>query len=51
MKCNFELIDHRQITGKFLWNDGINLLDTGRSILGHNFVSRVSNSFCKNDCF
>ena len=29
MKYNFEFIDHQQITTKFLWNDDINLLDTG----------------------
>ena len=45
LKYNFEFIDHQQITTKFLWNDGIHLLDTGKSILGQNFVSRVSN-FC-----
>ena len=45
MKYNFEFIDHQQITTKFLWNDGIHLLDTGKSILGQNFVNRVSNFF------
>ena len=51
MKHNFEFIDHEQITFKFLWNDGIHLLDTGKSILGHNFVNRVSNFFRKIDSF
>ena len=51
MKYNFELIDHEQITTKFLWNDGIHLLDTGKSILDQNFVNRVSNFFRKSDCF
>ena len=51
MKHNFEFIDHEQITSKFLWNDGIHLLDTGKSILGQNFVNRVSNFFKKNDSF
>ena len=32
-------------------NDGICLLDTDKSILGQNFVNRVSNFFCKNDSF
>ena len=45
MKYNFEFIDHQQITTKFLWNDGIYSLDTGKSILGQNFVNWVSNSF------
>ena len=51
MKYNFEFISHQQITTKFLWNDGIHLLDTGISILGQNFVNRVSNFFPKNDSF
>ena len=49
-KYKFEFIDHQQITTKFLWNDGIHLLDTGKSI-GQNFVNRVSSFFCKNDSF
>ena len=51
MKHKFEFIDHEQITSKFLWNDGIHLLDSGKSILGQNFVNRVSNFFRKNDSF
>ena len=51
MKYNFEFIDHHQITTKFLWNDGIHLLDTVKSILGQNFVNSVSNFFRKNDSF
>ena len=45
MKHNVEFIDHEQIASKFLWNDGIHLLDTGKSVLGQNFVNRVSNFF------
>ena len=33
MKYNFEFIDHQQITNKCLWDHGIHLLDTGKSIL------------------
>ena len=51
MKYNFEFIDHQQITTKILKNDGIHLLDTGKLILGQNFVNGVSNFFCKNDSF
>ena len=51
MKHNFKFIDHEQITSKFLWNDGIHLLDTGKSILDQNFVNRISNAFRKNDSF
>ena len=51
MKYNFEFIDHQQITTKFWWNDGIYLLDTGKSILGENFVNRVSNFFVKTILF
>ena len=51
MKHNFEFIDHEQITPKFVWNDGIHLLDTGKSILGQNFVNSLSNVFRQNDSF
>ena len=51
MKHKFEFIDHEQITSKFLWNDGIHLLDSGKSILGQNFVKRMSNFFRKNNSF
>ena len=51
MKYNFEFIDYQQLTIKFLWNDDIHLLDTGKSLLGQNFISRASNFFCKNDSF
>ena len=57
MEYNFEFIDHQQITTQFLWKDGIHLLDTGKSILGQNFVNRASNFFfflfvfCKPDAF
>ena len=50
-KHNFEFIDHEQKSSKFLWNDGIHLLDTGKSILGENFVNRVSNFFRKKQFF
>ena len=30
---------------QILWNDGIHLLDTGKPILGQNFVNRISNYF------
>ena len=45
MKYSFEFIDHQQITTKFLWNDGMHLLDTGKSVLRQNFVNRVSKFF------
>ena len=51
MKYNFESIDHEQITTKFLWNDGIHLLDRSKSTLGQNFVNRVSNCFAKTILF
>ena len=51
MKHNFEFIDREQITSKFLWNDGIHLLDTGKSILSQNFVNRIRKFFRKNDSF
>ena len=51
MKYNFKFIDHEQITTKFLWNNGIHLLDTGKSILGQNLVNRVSNFFSQKQFF
>ena len=51
MKYNFEFIDHQQITTKILWNDGIHLLHKDKSILGQNFVNRVTNFFAKTILF
>ena len=34
-----------QIATKFLWNDGIHILETSKSILGQNFVNKVSKFF------
>ena len=51
IKYNFEFINHEQINTNFLWNDDIHLLDTGKSILGQNFVNRVSNFFRKKRFF
>ena len=45
MKYNFEFIDHEQITTKFLWNDGIHLLDTGKSILDQEFCKWGKQTF------
>ena len=39
-------LDHQLIISRS-WNDGIHLLDTGKSILGQNFAKRVSNFFTK----
>ena len=47
MKYHFEFINHQQISTNFLWNDGIHLLDTGKSMLGQYLVNRVSNLFAK----
>ena len=49
-----EFISHQQMTSKSLWNDGIHLLDTGKSILGQNFEDRASFFsflFLRNDSF
>ena len=51
MKHKFEFIDHEQITTKFLWNGGIHLLDTGKTILDKNFMNRVSNFFSQKRIF
>ena len=50
-KNNFEFIEHPQINTDYLWNDLIHLQDTGKSLLGQNFMNRVSRFFCKNDSF
>ena len=50
-KIFFEFIKHPQITTGYLWNDGIHLQDTGKSLLGLNFINRVSRFLCKNDSF
>ena len=42
MKYNFEFINYQQITTKFIWNDSLHLLDTGKSILDQNFVNKVT---------
>ena len=47
LKYNFEFINHQQVTTKFLWNDEIHQLHASKSILGQNFVNRVSNFFAK----
>ena len=47
LKYNFEFINHQQVTTKYLWNDEIHQLHTSKSILGQNFVNRVSNFFAK----
>ena len=50
-KNNFEFIEHPQITTDYPWHDGIHLQDTGKSLLGQNFINRVSRFLCKNDFF
>ena len=35
MKYSLEFIDHQQITTTFLWNNGIHLFVTGKSILSY----------------
>ena len=50
-KNNFEFIEHPHITTDYLWHDGIHLQDTGKSLLGQNFINRVSRFLCKSDFF
>ena len=39
---NFKLIEHPQMTTYYLCNEYIHLQDTGKSLLGQNFINRVS---------
>ena len=41
MVNNFQFIEHAQITSNFLGKDGLHLLDSGKSILGSNFVNCI----------
>ena len=50
-KNNFEFIEHPHITTDYSWHDGIHLQDTGKSLLGQNFINRVSRFLCKSDFF
>ena len=50
-KILFEFIEYPQITTDYLWNDGIHLEDTGKWLLGQNFINRESRFLCKNDSF
>ena len=48
---NFRFVDHKNIRFDNLWVDGIHLLNSGKAILGSNFVSDVNRYFGKNDNF
>ena len=50
-KSNFGFIEHPQITTDYFWNDGIHLQDTGKLLLGQNFMNRVSRFLRKNESF
>ena len=41
MVNNFQFIEHAQITSNSLGKDGLHLLDSGKSILGFNFVNCI----------
>ena len=48
---NFIFIEHKNIGIVDLWVDGIHLLNSGKVILGSNFVSEVNRYFGKSDNF
>ena len=48
---NLRFVDHKNIGFDNLWVDGIHLLNSGKAILGSNFVSYVNRYFGKNDNF
>ena len=44
---NSEFIEHHQITTDYLWNDGIHLLGTGKSLLSQNVIIGSVDSYAK----
>ena len=48
---NFIFAEHKNISFVDLWVDGIHLLNSGKVILGSNFVSEVNRYFGKSDNF
>ena len=47
----FIFVDHKNIGFDDLWVDGIHLLNSGKAMLGSNFVSEVNRYFGKSDNF
>ena len=48
---NFTFVEHKNIGFDDLWVDGIHLLNSGKAMLGCNFVSGVNRYFGKSDNF
>ena len=48
---NFIFVEHENIGFDDLWVDGIHLLNSGKAMLGSNFVSEVNRYFGKSDDF
>ena len=48
---NFMFVEHKNIGFDDLWVDGIHLLNSGKAMLGSNFVSEVNRYFGKSDNF
>ena len=48
---NFIFVEHENIGFDDLWVDGIHLLNSGKAVLGSNFVSEVNRYFGKSDNF
>ena len=46
---NFKFVKHKNIGFDDLWTDGIHLLNSGKAMLGNNFVSEVNRCFGKSD--
>ena len=48
---NFMFVEHKNIGFDDLWVDRIHLLNSGKAMLGTNFVSEVNRYFGKSDNF
>ena len=48
---NFIFVEHKNIGFDDLWVDGVNLLNSGKALLGSNFVFEVNRYFGKSDNF
>ena len=51
LRNNFIFVGHKDIGFNDLWVDGIKLLDSGKAILGSNFVFEMNRYFGKSDNF
>ena len=48
---NFVFIDHQKITSNDLWEDGIHLTNSGKTILARDFTVKLNEFLCQNSNF